>query len=53
MPANVYSLFYEANINRAVVDLVLRSIPKIPAVIIFTGLNVGRTSGSHLFWNGG
>lgn len=30
MPANAYSFFYEANINRAVVDLVLRSHSENP-----------------------
>jgi hypothetical protein len=30
MPANASSLFYEANINRAVVDLVLRSHSENP-----------------------
>ena len=30
MPANAYSFFYEANINRAVVDLVLRSYSENP-----------------------
>ena len=30
MPANAYSFFYEANINRAVVDLVLRSPSENP-----------------------